>query len=156
MPLSRVEEWRWFSGEWLTRLSHISFYPHSVHVHPSTPRVSAQLIPPSSSHPLPILSHQLSPSQFSSSVRSLLASAPLPCWSPPLYHLSSCLLVPPPIFSQRLLDHVHIYHLPIPLALSLCSLYLNLSPVHFLDFLASFYCITLSVPHIKKKPLAPF
>lgn len=35
MPLSRVEERRWFSRVLLTRLPHISLYPHSLHVRPS-------------------------------------------------------------------------------------------------------------------------
>lgn len=97
MSLSRVEESRWFSWEWLTRLPHISSYPHSVHVRPSAPH-SSMLHPlvspfPSSVHFLLPISHRFS-----------------------LFDSSPSIFSPFPIVLQSLFAHVHIHHLPFSLS----------------------------------------
>lgn len=93
-----------------------------------------------------VLPHRLSPSQFPSSLCSLLPSpSPLVCFtaSPP---------VPLSIFSQSLFAHVHIHHL----LSSCCLLYphLSASPYIFSRSSHSFNPIslsyTLSSTHIKE------
>lgn len=45
MAQSIVEERRWFSWEFLTRLPHISSYPHSMHIHSYFSHISACFTP---------------------------------------------------------------------------------------------------------------
>lgn len=124
MPLSRVEERRWFSRVLLTRLPHISLYPHSLHVRPS--RHISTL------HPLNIHLHRLLFLTFH--LLPLPSPLPsLPCWSPPLYLLFS----PFSIFSQSLFARVHIHHLHPPRSLNL--LYPHLSPSSSLVFSRCFH-----------------
>lgn len=143
MPLSRVEERRWFSRVLLTRLPHISLYPHSLHVRPS--RHISTL------HPLNIHLHRLLFLTFH--LLPLPSPLPsLPCWSPPLYLLFS----PFSIFSQSLFARVHIHHLHPPLAPSIYCTPTSLLPLllYFPDVftpLENFPRLTLSSAVVSKR-----
>ena len=147
MPLSSVEGRRWFPGEWLTRLSHISHYPYSVHVHPSTPHVSALLIPPS----------------YCINSRLLNFHPPSALFFPP--HLSPAdrlfLTTSPPVFSLFLSSHrasllMSTSIICPPISPNICLLYCHCSPSPYI-FLRSSHSLSpismacsLSYPLIKE------
>lgn len=92
MARSIVEERRWFSRELLTRLPHISFYPHSVHGRP-TPHIYPSSHIASCFTPSTLFFPNLPTPRFTS--------------SPPL-------ILPISIYLQSYFIHVHFYPLSFP------------------------------------------
>lgn len=149
MPLSRVEERRWFSRVLLTRLPHNSLNPHSLHVC-SSPHISTL-------HPLNIHLHRLLFLTF-----HLLLAPFFPPLSPLLIFSS---LPPLSIFFS-------IFHLradplcscphpspsppPFPLSVYCFPTSLLLLLLYFPDVftpLAHFHCLMISSPLVPKRHL---